>query len=104
MGEPGGAVAAPPTGFRFDPTVRVVLGADLGAPHARLAVTDLAGAVLAEVNEDLDIALGPDAVLGRVVTLARDLLAPWDSTLLAGIGVGLPGPVEHSTGRPINPP
>jgi hypothetical protein len=43
-------------------------------------------------------------VLGRVATLARELLAPWASTVLAGIGVGLPGPVEHSTGRPINPP
>jgi predicted NBD/HSP70 family sugar kinase len=82
----------------------VVLGADLGATHARLAVTDLAGAVLAEAGEDLDIGLGPDRVLDRVVALARELLAPWNPGVLAGIGVGLPGPVEHSSGRPINPP
>jgi predicted NBD/HSP70 family sugar kinase len=103
-GEATSTGGRPPTRFRFDPAARVVLGADLGATHARLAVTDLAGSVLAEVNEDLDIALGPDVVLGRVVTLARELLAPWGATPLAGIGVGLPGPVEHSTGRPINPP
>jgi hypothetical protein len=91
-GEATSTGGRPPTRVRFDP----------GATHARLAVTDLAGSVLAEVNEDLDIALGPDAVLGRVVTLARELLAPWGSKALAGIGVGLPGPVEHSTGRPIS--
>jgi predicted NBD/HSP70 family sugar kinase len=103
-GEATSTGGRPPTRFRFDATARVVLGADLGATHARLAVTDLAGAVLAEVNEDLDIGLGPDAVLDRVVTLARELLAPWESKVLAGIGVGLPGPVEHPSGRPINPP
>ncbi len=59
-GEATSTGGRPPTRFRFDPAVRVVLGADLGATHARLAVTDLAGSVLAEVNEDLDIALGPD--------------------------------------------
>ena len=103
-GEASSTGGRPPIRFRFDPAARVVLGADLGATHARLAVTDLAAAVLAEVSEDLDIALGPERVLDRVVSLARELLAPWDPEMLAGIGIGLPGPVEHSTGRPINPP
>src|ERR1700754_1743874 len=103
-GEASSTGGRPPTRFRFDPAARVVLGADLGATHARLAVTDLAAAVLAEVSEDLDIALGPEHVLDRVLALARELLAPWDRGMLAGIGIGLPGPVEHSTGRPINPP
>ncbi|MHA6630457.1 ROK family protein [Pseudonocardia sichuanensis] len=103
-GEATSTGGRPPTRFRFDSAARVVLGADLGATHARLAVTDLAGAVLAEASEDLDIGLGPEPVLDRVVTLARELLTPWRSRLLAGIGVGLPGPVEHSSGRPINPP
>src|SRR5918997_1586388 len=44
----------------------VVLVADLGATHARLALTDLAGGVLVEEAHDLDIAQGPEAVLGGV--------------------------------------
>ena len=43
----------------FNHQAGVVLVADLGATHARVAVTDLAGTPLAERAGDLDIALGP---------------------------------------------
>jgi predicted NBD/HSP70 family sugar kinase len=96
----------PPTSLVFNSTSGVVLAADLGATHARLAITDLAGGVLAEIAEDLDIGRGPEAVLGVVAQQFEELLqqagrAPAD---LRGIGVGVPGPVEFATGRPINPP
>lgn len=95
-----------PTTFAFRPGARVVLAVDLGASHARLAVTDLASTVLAASDRPLSIAAGPEVVLSWVVRTGRELLAAAgrDSGDLAGIGVGLPGPVEHSTGRPINPP
>src|SRR5699024_6073121 len=107
---PGGSASStggrPPATFVFDPSVKVVLAVDLGAAHARMAVTDLAGTVLAESEERLRIADGPTEVLGRVITNGRALLErtgrnPED---LAAVGVGLPGPVEHGTGRPVNPP
>ncbi|WP_127131157.1 ROK family protein [Georgenia sp. SYP-B2076] len=108
--EPAGEATStggrPPATFRFNPAVRMVLAVDLGAVHARLAVTDLAGTVLAEVDEPLTIAAGPEHVLGWVVAAGRRLVAstgrPVDEVV--AVGVGLPGPVEHSTGRPINPP
>jgi predicted NBD/HSP70 family sugar kinase len=105
-GEASSTGGRPPSTFRFNPAARVVLAVDLGATHARLAVTDLAGDVLAEHDEPIAIADGPGAVLGRVVELGRDLLAEAERPVedLASIGVGLPGPVEHSSGRPINPP
>lgn len=95
-----------PATFAFQPGARVVLAVDLGATHARLAVTDLASTVLASTDEPLSIAAGPDVVLPRVVRTGRDLLAAAgrDVADLAAVGIGLPGPVEHSTGRPINPP
>lgn len=95
-----------PATFAFQPGARVVLAVDLGATHARLAVTDLASAVLASADEPLSIAAGPGVVLPWVVRTGRDLLAAAgrDVNDLAAIGIGLPGPVEHSTGRPINPP
>ncbi|MGH3520512.1 MAG: ROK family protein [Haloechinothrix sp.] len=96
----------PPTMLAFNPAARVVLAADIGATHAKLAISDLAGTLLAEEGHDLDIAAGPETVLDDVCTNGRTLLAqagrsPAD---LVGIGIGLPGPVEHSTGRPANPP
>ncbi|GAA4917783.1 putative NBD/HSP70 family sugar kinase [Stackebrandtia albiflava] len=105
-GEAASTGGRPPTTFAFRPEARVVIAADLGATHGRLAVTDLAGAVLAETSADLDIARGPDPVLDWVVARGRDLLTGLgrDTGDLLGIGIGLPGPVEHSTGRAVNPP
>jgi predicted NBD/HSP70 family sugar kinase len=105
-GEAASTGGRPPATFAFDPGARVVLAVDLGATHVDLAVTDLAGAVLASHHESITIADGPDLVLDRVATIALALMTEADRPLsdLAGVGVGLPGPVEHSSGRPINPP
>jgi predicted NBD/HSP70 family sugar kinase len=96
----------PPTRFAFNPGAGLTIGADLGATHARLAVTDLAGTIITQTRADLDIALGPGPVLDWVVAHGRELLtmAGRDRAELVGVGVGLPGPVEHSAGRPVNPP
>ncbi|MFC3688763.1 ROK family transcriptional regulator [Aquipuribacter hungaricus] len=109
IGPAGDAVSTggrPPTQFAFDPSSGLVLAADLGATYARLGVTDLAGRVLVERQDDLEIGDGPDRVLSWVVDRGRELLAPLESPgrRLVGVGIGLPGPVEHATGRPIDPP
>ncbi|MBD8059871.1 ROK family protein [Cellulomonas sp. JH27-2] len=105
-GEASSTGGRPPATFRFNPAARVVLAVDLGATHSRLALTDLAGQVLAEHAEQIAIAEGPGPVLDRVAAVAAELLtaAGRPSSDLVSVGVGLPGPVEHSTGRPINPP
>ncbi|WP_129667650.1 ROK family protein [Phytoactinopolyspora endophytica] len=96
----------PPTRFAFNPAARIVLAADIGATHVRVAVTDLAGSILAEARENIAVDAGPEEVLGWVETAGRGLVAEAGRTIdeLLGVGVGLPGPVEHSTGRPVNPP
>ncbi|WP_439593569.1 ROK family protein [Microbacterium sp.] len=96
----------PPSMFALNPSARLVLAADIGASHATLAVTDLAGAVIADRSEPLDVRLGPELVLTWMVENAEGLLASIgrSSRDLAAIGVGIPGPVEHSTGQPVNPP
>ncbi len=105
-GEATSTGGRPPATFAFNPAARVVLAVDLGATHARLAVTDLAGTVLAEHGEPISIGAGPAVVLDRVVEIGLGLLeaAGRPQRDLVSVGVGLPGPVEHSTGRPINPP
>ena len=105
----GGAASTggrPPSLFALNPSARVVVGADLGATHALVSLSDLAGEVLVEEREALSIADGPERVLDWLGSTIRRLLeragrAPGD---LGAIGIGLPGPVEHETGRPINPP
>lgn len=96
----------PPTRFAFNPRARLVLAADFGATHGRAALTDLTAAVLAEEVADLDIAAGPEATLGWLVEVTERLLTQVGRTRedLAGIGIGLPGPVEHQTGRMVKPP
>jgi len=96
----------PSSQFALATSGRVVLGVDVGASHVRIAVSDLTGGVLAQTLERIDVAEGPQVVLSWVTSEAERLLASVDrdaSELLA-IGIGLPGPVEHSTGRPITPP
>ncbi|MFI2490250.1 ROK family protein [Promicromonospora kroppenstedtii] len=105
-GEATSTGGRPPATFAFAPSARVVLGVDLGATHARLALTDLASTVLAQRDLPLVITDGPDLVLDRVAETGAELLreAGRSATDLAGVGVGLPGPVEHATGKPNNPP
>ncbi|MDR6623238.1 ROK family protein [Sinomonas atrocyanea] len=106
VGEALSSGGRPPSRFAFHPQARTVLAVDVGASHVRVALTDLNGEVLAERRAQMPVAQGPEAVLGYVVDSARRLLA--DSkrpqSQLAGVGIGLPGPVEHATGRPVKPP
>lgn len=96
----------PPSQFALNPAAKVVVAADLGASHATVAVTDLTGSVLDEHRGGLQIADGPEKVLAWLVDTARDLLANIGRSDddVAAIGIGLPGPVEFSTGQPVNPP
>ncbi|WP_133544573.1 ROK family transcriptional regulator [Microbacterium sp. BK668] len=96
----------PPSQFALNPSARVVLAADIGASHTTVAVMDLTGAILGKRSEELPVAEGPVPVLTRMLDAATGLLDELgrDIRSLVGIGIGVPGPVEHSTGRPVNPP
>jgi predicted NBD/HSP70 family sugar kinase len=97
----------PPSSLAFNDGSGVVLCADLGVTHSRLAVCDLGGAPLAEeVEERLDISEGPEAVLGLVHERFGALMEQADRSHshVRGIGVGVPGPVAFDRGEPTNPP
>jgi predicted NBD/HSP70 family sugar kinase len=105
-GEAASTGGRPPARFRFNPAARLILAVDVGATHLSVALTDLTGEILDRSTTPMNIAEGPEVVLDAVARNARALLraahrSPDD---LAGTGVGLPGPVEHSTGRPNHPP
>ena len=96
----------PPTPLAINESAGIVLAADLGARHGRLAICNLAGASLTEVEDRLDIATGPEPVLAWVTATFERLLADTDRSAshVLAIGLGVPGPVDHDAGRPVNPP
>ena len=95
-----------PTVLAFNRGAGVVLVADVGATHSRIAIADLAGTPLAEASGDLDVAAGPHTVLEWIHERFRDLLAEVgrEESDVRGIGIGVPTPVEFATGRPVHPP
>ncbi|MEV0802152.1 ROK family transcriptional regulator [Kribbella sp. NPDC050281] len=105
-GEAASTGGRPPARFRFNPAARLILAADVGATHLSVALTDLTGEILDRSTTPLNIAEGPEVVLTAIGQTGRSLLKAARRSVkdLAGTGVGLPGPVEHSTGRPNHPP
>ncbi len=88
----------------LDAGIRFV-GIDAGATSMRVAVTDGRLQVLArEVLPDSDIRRGPEAVLADALTMTRKLLAEQGVERPAGIGIGVPGPVDFQAGVPVAPP
>src|SRR5690606_17387308 len=65
----------PPSLFALNPAARVVVGVDVGATHAVAAMCDLSGKVLSEHRSALDVASGPEEVLGWVSATVGQLLA-----------------------------
>ena len=105
-GEAASTGGRPPARIAFNPSAGVVLAIDLGATHATIALSDLSGEILVARTHALLISLGPEAVLDAAITEGAELLAErgLDRDRLIAIGIGVPGPVEHSTGMPTNPP
>jgi predicted NBD/HSP70 family sugar kinase len=91
--------------FRFNEQGGHLLVADVGSSHTRVGITDLGGRLLAVRDADLDVAAGPDAVLGYVVSAFTDLLLDTGvrASSVRGAGLGVPSPVELS-GRLVRPP
>ena len=96
----------PPRQMTFHAAAGHVLVADLGATSIDVAVTDLEGRILGHRDEPADIAAGPEACLRRVEELFEELTSATRDLpgRLWGIGIGIPGPVEFRSGRPVSPP
>jgi glucokinase len=106
VGEAASSGGRPPSQFALNPGARLVLAVDCGASHQTVVLSDLSSTILASDLQQRPISDGPERVLEHVVETARKLLASIgrsESDLIAA-GIGLPGPVEHATGRPVQPP
>lgn len=96
----------PPRVLRLNTDHNCVIGVDLGATHCRVALLDIGGSLLASREHAVLITEGPVAVLKHIDARMHELLAETGRPIEAvkAIGIGIPGPVEFATGRPVNPP
>jgi predicted NBD/HSP70 family sugar kinase len=98
-GRPSGALA-------FDEGVGHIIVVGLHRNRAELAVLDLGGRVLHRREYGIAIADGPEPVLRKVEAELDALVADAgvDPARTVALGVGVPGPVDVSVGRPMHPP
>jgi predicted NBD/HSP70 family sugar kinase len=83
-----------------------VLAVDVGATAAHLALCDLEAVVLAEQTHAFEAQPSPEEALtwlGERLGELREEAGKTAGELLA-VGVGIPAPVDTSTGRPVHPP
>ena len=91
----------PATHYRLAADAGSLLVADIGASGLRVARCDLAGTPGPSQHLASEIADGPDVVLR---TVREGWAALGDGAPVWGVAVSLPGPVEFSTGRVVDPP
>ncbi|OJG08513.1 Glucokinase [Pseudonocardia autotrophica] len=93
-----------PRELRFRADAGVLLVASLGVTGFDAGVADLSGRLVGHRSRAWDIATGPEASLSRVESLFDELLADRGAPAVWGVGLGVPGPVEFASGRPVAPP
>jgi predicted NBD/HSP70 family sugar kinase len=105
-GEAESTGGRPPTLLGFNDSAGVVLVADFGATHSRIAITNLGAVIIVDQTVEIDINTGPEEVLGWLEDAFEELLARSGHTRdeVKGVGVGLPGPVDFDRGMAVHPP
>jgi glucokinase-like ROK family protein len=79
-------------------------GVDLGATSIDVEITDGRLEPVASYCEPADIRSGPKAILQRVDEILAKFTVDGAYERLAGIGIGVPGPVSFRDGVPVSPP
>ncbi|MFI0898157.1 ROK family protein [Streptomyces sp. NPDC020983] len=85
----------------MDHQAGLIIAVDIGEERARMAVTDLDARILAERVEPLALSEGPDVLLDKITASALGMIeqAGLAAKPVAGIGFGLPAPVDYEAGR-----
>lgn len=102
---------APSTGGRLPRSLRFraergrLVVCALGARHIRVGLASLDGTIEEQEHRPWDITRGPAVTLDEAMGMIDAMLAR-DGTdrPVWGVGVGVPGPVDFVTGRPVAPP
>jgi predicted NBD/HSP70 family sugar kinase len=101
--KPSSGGRAPRT-LRFRGEKGTIVICALGALHIHVGLFALDGDLLEQVHRAWDIGRGPAETLETAMGMIDELLALRLSGPVWGIAVGIPGPVDFATGRPVAPP
>ncbi|MFJ4691989.1 ROK family protein [Streptomyces sp. NPDC088766] len=94
----------PRTVLRLVPAAAHAVGVHLDRDELRIVLTDLYGSVVGERRGPLDLGAGAEAVLGAVERGVGEMLGLGlglglgQASRLLGVGVALPGPLDHTHG------
>ncbi|HEX2360356.1 MAG TPA: ROK family transcriptional regulator [Solirubrobacterales bacterium] len=96
-GDQGGR---PPVPLSLNKSAGVAVGVDFGHTHLRVAAADLSHDILAEAGHELDVDHSAADGLDAAAKLVGEVLAEAgvDRDRVIGVGMGLPGPINHLTG------
>ncbi|GAC1653585.1 MAG: ROK family transcriptional regulator [Candidatus Dormibacteraceae bacterium] len=91
----------PPVLLTLDPSAGAAVGIDFGHSHVRVAIADLGHRVLLERERGISVDGDPVGSLDVAAALAAELMAECGiaASSVMGVGMGVPGPVNHRTGR-----
>ncbi len=93
-----------PRTLRFRGDAGRIIVCALGALHIHVGVALLDGDVIDQEHSPWDISRGPAETLEKAQGMIDSLLARTPDVPVWGIGVGVPGPVDFDSGRPVAPP
>ncbi len=84
---------------------RVVLAADVGEDHTRVAVTDLSGRVLSELVGEMPVSRGAEPTIDWLLRSGRAMLGELGRAAdeLFGVALSLPAPVDFERGEIVGP-
>jgi glucokinase-like ROK family protein len=95
-----------PRVLNFNANFGYVVGIDMGATSLDIALADFNGKIIDRQTMFIDVREGPDITLGLIRNTVLERLAVLGISphKIYGFGMGVPGPVEFSTGLLIAPP
>ncbi|GHF15963.1 ROK family protein [Pseudolysinimonas yzui] len=93
-----------PRSLRFRGDRGIIIVCALGALHIHVGIAALTGDILDQSHRAWDISRGPAETLEAATAMIDEVLARSPETPVWGIAVGVPGPVDFATGRPVAPP
>ncbi|MFD9391876.1 ROK family protein [Streptomyces sp. NPDC060000] len=88
----------PRTVLRLVPEAGHAVGVHLDRDELRVVLADLDGRVVGERRVPLSLGAGTETVLGAVVREVTEVLGGGVASTLLGVGVALPGPLDHARG------
>ena len=78
--------------------MKTYIGVDLGGTNVRVAKVDETGAILQIVKEPTELGKGVEQVVSKIISMIERIEG---YEAVAGIGMGVPGPVDTKNGKMI---